>query len=79
MLNKTKYRNPGPGALGLSRTEELELGIDSLKQRIKEAENEPDAKAMLIEKLIELRSELQELNGEIINGEKGNAAKINAL
>lgn len=59
------------GALGLSRNEELQLGIESIKQRIIEAENDPDTKSLLIEKLIELRSELQDLNGERLGGEKG--------
>lgn len=58
------------GALGLSRNEELQLGIESIKQRIIEAENDPDTKSLLIEKLIELRSELQDLNGERLGGEK---------
>ena len=59
------------GALGLSRNEELQLGIESIKQQIIESENQPERKALLIEKLIELRSELQELNGDIVTGEKG--------
>ena len=46
------------GALGLTRSEELELGIDTVKQRIIWCSNE-EQRAILIEKLIELRTELQ--------------------
>ena len=51
------------GALGLTRSEELELGIDTVKQRIISCSNE-EQRAILIEKLIELRTELQDLKSE---------------
>jgi len=52
------------GALGLSRLEELELGVETVKQRILTSTENEEQKSLLIEKLIELRTELQDLKSE---------------
>jgi len=58
------------GGLGLSRAQELKLAIECLKKRVVEAETQHqlEQKALLIEKLIELRTELEDLTSEKSSG-----------